>query len=214
MRTAQLDQIVRQKDPELLKAVEHLARNEDPRRASPCCKLRAVLQNFPTLRSASPPSLETTRRTRKDVDRLPRQRIAARHQSGRGGSSYKPLGALGKEERFLSLCSWLERHERRRSSMGRQLQPGDTLQYIRGSQQLGLKKNTYTTVLATDPANNLLTVARADGQHVVYDPQRLRGVNVYTNLPCEFSTPAIASSSRTIIRIYTSTTVIAAASKP
>ena len=28
MRTAQLDQIVRQKDPELLKAVEHLARNE------------------------------------------------------------------------------------------------------------------------------------------------------------------------------------------
>src|ERR1039457_3785762 len=28
MRTAQLDQIMRQKDPELLKAVEHLARNE------------------------------------------------------------------------------------------------------------------------------------------------------------------------------------------
>jgi ATP-dependent exoDNAse (exonuclease V) alpha subunit len=28
MRTAQLDQIVRQKDPQLLKAVEHLARNE------------------------------------------------------------------------------------------------------------------------------------------------------------------------------------------
>jgi hypothetical protein len=33
-----------------------------------------------------------------------------------------------------------------------------------------------------------VTVARADGQHVAYDPQRLRGVNVYTNLPCEFST--------------------------
>ncbi len=28
MRTAQLDQIVRQKDPELLKAVEHLSKNE------------------------------------------------------------------------------------------------------------------------------------------------------------------------------------------
>ena len=31
MRTAQLDQIVRQKDPELLRAVEHLARNETER---------------------------------------------------------------------------------------------------------------------------------------------------------------------------------------
>ncbi len=66
--------------------------------------------------------------------------------------------------------------------------PGDTVQYIRGSQQLGLEKNSYATVVATDPANNLVTVARADGQQVAYDPQRLRGVNVYTNLPREFST--------------------------
>ena len=69
---------------------------------------------------------------------------------------------------------------------------------IRGSQQLGLKKNTYATVLATDPANNLVTVARADGQHVAYDPQRLRGVNVYTNLPCEFSTGCLLYTSRCV----------------
>jgi hypothetical protein len=33
-----------------------------------------------------------------------------------------------------------------------------------------------------------VTVARADGRQVVYDPQRLRGVNVYTTLACQFST--------------------------
>jgi hypothetical protein len=33
-----------------------------------------------------------------------------------------------------------------------------------------------------------VTVARADGQSVAYDPQRLRGANFYTNLPQEFST--------------------------
>jgi hypothetical protein len=33
-----------------------------------------------------------------------------------------------------------------------------------------------------------VTVARADGQHVAYNPQRLRGVNAYTSLPGEFST--------------------------
>ena len=35
--------------------------------------------------------------------------------------------------------------------------PGDTVQYIRGSRQLGLERNTYATVVATDPANNLVT---------------------------------------------------------
>jgi hypothetical protein len=62
------------------------------------------------------------------------------------------------------------------------------VQYIRGSEQLGLEKHSYATVVATDPANNRVTVARADGQQVAYDPQRLRGVNVYTSLPREFST--------------------------
>jgi hypothetical protein len=66
--------------------------------------------------------------------------------------------------------------------------PGDTVQYIRGSQQFGLDKNSYAHVVSTDPANNRVTVTKADGQQVAYDPQRLRGVNVYTSRPLEFST--------------------------
>jgi len=59
---------------------------------------------------------------------------------------------------------------------------------MRGSKQVGVGKNSYATVVATDPKSNLLTVERADGQHVCYDPKRLRGVNVYTDIPREFST--------------------------
>ena len=59
---------------------------------------------------------------------------------------------------------------------------------MRGSKQVGVGKNSYATVVTTDPKSNLLTVQRADGQHVSYDPKRLRGVNVYTDIPREFST--------------------------
>ena len=42
MQTAQLDQIVRQKDPELLKAVEHLSKNETADRRSDASSSRAA----------------------------------------------------------------------------------------------------------------------------------------------------------------------------
>jgi hypothetical protein len=55
--------------------------------------------------------------------------------------------------------------------------PGDTVQYIRGSQQLGLEKNTYATVVATDPQTICRPFARADGQHVARIIQFLIGNN-------------------------------------
>jgi hypothetical protein len=58
-----------------------------------------------------------------------------------------------------------------------------------------------------------VTVARADGQQVAYDPQRLRGVNVYTSLPREFSTGDRIQFTHNN-KDSTCTTVIAAGSKP
>src|SRR5208283_73262 len=97
-------------------------------------------------------------------------------------------GALGKEN--VSFPIFVARNDMTGAdrAWAARYNPGDTVQYVRGSEQLGLEKNSYATVVASDPANNLLTVARADGQQVAYDPQRLRGVNVYTNFPREFST--------------------------
>jgi len=70
--------------------------------------------------------------------------------------------------------------------MGRQLPPGDTVQYIRGSQQLGLKKNTT-------PRPRAIRKQSADRRQSGWPARGLRSaalarVNVYTNLPCEFST--------------------------
>jgi len=40
MQTSQLDQIMRQKDPELLRVVEHFSKNENRRKVSACCSSR------------------------------------------------------------------------------------------------------------------------------------------------------------------------------
>src|SRR3984885_9277349 len=187
MRTAQLDQIVRQKDPELLKAVEHLARNEAHTGIS-------LLQAQGRITEISNPQ-ERIAAIARDYASNPEKTLivspdnASRvyiNQAVRIG--LQASGALGKENVSFPLLVARNDMSGADRAWAARYTPGDTVQYIRGSQHLGLEKNTYATVLATDHANNLLTVARADGQHVAYDPHRLRGVNVYTNFPCEFST--------------------------
>jgi len=187
MRTAQLDQIVRQKDPELLKAVEHLARNEThagisllqsqgriTELSSPKERVAAIARDY-----ASNPEktliVSPDNASRRDINQAVRIELQA-------------SGALGKEN--VSLPVLVARNDMTGAdrAWAARYNPGDTLQYVRGSEQLGLERNSYATVVASDPANNRVTVARADGQQVAYDPQRLRGVNVYTNLAREFST--------------------------
>ena len=187
MRTAQLDQIMRQKDPELLKAVEHLARNEThtgitllqaqgrvTELSNPQERIAAIARDY-----ASNPEktliVSPDNASRRDINQAVRIELQASGALGKENISFPVL--VVRNDMSGADRAWAARYT-----------PGDTVRYIRGSQQLGLGKNTYATVVVTDPANNLVTVVRADGQHVAYDPQRLRGVNVYTNLLGEFST--------------------------
>ncbi len=187
MRTAQLDQIVRQKDPELLKAVEHLARNEThtgisllqaqgriTELSNPQERIAAIARDY-----ASNPEktliVSPDNTSRRDINQAVRIELQASGALGKENVSFPVL--VARNDMSGADRAWAARYH-----------PDDTVQYIRGSQQLGLERNSYATVVATDPANNRVTVARADGQQVAYGPQRLRGVNVYTSLPREFST--------------------------
>ena len=187
MRTAQLDQIMRQKDPELLKAVEHLSKNETQTGI-------AMLQSQGRITELSNPQ-ERIAAIAKDYATNPEKTLivspdnASRREINQAvRANLEASGALGKENvRFPVLVA---RNEMRGAdrAWAAQYNPGDTLQYMRGSKQVGVGKDSYATVVATDPRSNLLTVERADGQHACYDPKRLRGVNVYTDIPREFST--------------------------
>lgn len=64
---------------------------------------------------------------------------------------------------------------------------GDVLYYPRGSQDIGIEKQSYTKVIATQPQDDVLTVQKADGVQVTYNPARLYGGNVYRELEHEFA---------------------------
>src|SRR5271169_3095945 len=187
MRTAQLDQIVRQRDPELLKAVEHLARNETHAGISllqsqgriteisnPQERIAAIARDY-TSNPEKTLIVSPDNASRRDINQAVRTELQASGALGKENVSFPVL--VARNDMTGADRAWAARYN-----------SGDTVQYIRGSQPLGLERNSYATVVATNPANNRVTVARADGQQVAYDPQRLRGVNVYTSLPREFST--------------------------
>jgi len=64
---------------------------------------------------------------------------------------------------------------------------GDVLRYQRGSKDLGIEKQTYATVITVNPQDNLLTVRKADGEHVTYNPARLHGISAYREIEREFA---------------------------
>src|SRR5690606_6531334 len=64
---------------------------------------------------------------------------------------------------------------------------GDVVRYTRGSQQIGLEAGAYARVTRVHAAQNQLTVRRATGEEVTYDPERLSGVMVYREAERAFS---------------------------
>jgi len=63
----------------------------------------------------------------------------------------------------------------------------DVVRYARGSKAAGIEAGTYGSVVAINPAANLLTVEKSSGEQVTYDPRRLTGVSVYREINREFS---------------------------
>jgi hypothetical protein len=63
----------------------------------------------------------------------------------------------------------------------------DVIRYARGSQDAGIKRGSYARVVAINPAENLLTVEKQNGEQVTYDPRRLRGVSVYREIERDFA---------------------------
>jgi hypothetical protein len=56
---------------------------------------------------------------------------------------------------------------------------GDSVRYLRGSEALGLEAKAYATVISVDSERNEITVKKADGRFLTYDPARVKGVAIY-----------------------------------
>lgn len=56
---------------------------------------------------------------------------------------------------------------------------GDSVRYLHGSEVLSLEPKSYATVIHVDRERNEITVQKADGQNITYDPVRVKGVTIY-----------------------------------
>jgi conjugative relaxase-like TrwC/TraI family protein len=186
MRTSQLDKIIRQRDPELLCAVEHLSRNEtatgiqllhqqgriteipDPQQ-----RIEAIAKDY-VARPENTLVVSPDNASRRDINDAIRAELQ--------GS-----GTLSKDNHAMTVLTQRSELTSADRNWAALYQPTDVLYYTRGSKELGIERGTYATVVSTDPKANQLTVEREDGQQVTYDPKRLHGIAAYREIARDFA---------------------------
>jgi conjugative relaxase-like TrwC/TraI family protein len=186
MHTAQLDQIVRQKDPELLKAVEHLSKGE----IAPGV---AMLQQQGRITEIADPQQRIEAIAKRYAAHPDKTIIVSPDNASRRAinqtvrTELQTLGMVQAADytmRVLTPRSDMTGADR---AWAARYQVGDILLYQRGSKDLGIEQRSYATVIATHPKENLITVQKQNGEQVSYDPSRLRGISAYREIEREFS---------------------------
>jgi conjugative relaxase-like TrwC/TraI family protein len=186
IETARLDEIVRQKDPALKEVVEHLSRGQ----------VRDAMEK-----------LDAQGRVHEIVDRDERLKEIAREYTK------KPVGTLvvspdnqSRREineaihRAMQIAGQVDTHEHKQwvliarqeltgadRQWAGQYHAGDVVRYTRGSKTHGIEAGEYARVECINEKENLVTVRRANGEQVSYDPRRLQGVTIYRETERAFS---------------------------
>ena len=187
MQTSQLDRIMRQKDPELLKAVQHLANNETAKGVAMLAEQGRVTE-IPNGRDriaaiARDYAAQTQNTIIVSPDNRSRQQIneAVRVELRRNGT----LAEDGQVFRTLTHRSDMTGADRKWAA---RYGGGDVLQYTSGSKAEDIERNSFATVRSVDARANTLTVELESGTSKTYDPRRLSGVNVFREMDREFTT--------------------------
>ena len=186
MRTAKLDEIVRQQDPALKSAVELLAKGQ-------------VSAAFDTLqqqgRVKEIPNREDRIRTiAKSYIESPENTLivspdnASRHELNVAvRQELKANGTLALEDHKFGVLIQRQDMTGAERSWASHYEIDDVVRYARGSKAVGIEGAAYASVVAIDPTANLLTVEKRNQELVTYDPRRLTGVSVYREIEREFS---------------------------
>ncbi len=186
MKTVKLDEIVRQKDPELKQVVEQLARGQvgeaivGLERQGRVHEVKDPAERISAIAKEYAKSPENTLAVSPDN----RSRIEI-NQAIR--AELQDIGLVSKEEHQTRVLvprqdltgadrMWAARYE-----------VGDVLRYSRASKETGIRKGEYARVSAVDASSNRLTVERTDGSERTYDPRRQQGVSVYREEERAFS---------------------------
>jgi ATP-dependent exoDNAse (exonuclease V) alpha subunit len=186
MRTAKLDEIVRQEDPALKSAVEMLATGQVSAALNALGqqgRVREIPDREERVRAIAKSYVESPANTlivspdnasRRELNAAVRQEL-------------KSTGALAPEDHTFRVLVPRQDMTGAERSWACHYEIDDVVRYTRGSKAIGIEAASYASVAAIDPAANQLTVEKANGERATYDPRRLTGVSVYRENDREFS---------------------------
>jgi conjugative relaxase-like TrwC/TraI family protein len=186
MKTVKLEEIVRQKDPELKQVVEQLARGEvreavqGLERQGRVHEIQGHGERISAIAKEYARSPEGTLVVSPDNRSRVEINLAIR-------AGMQERGLVNKEEHPSAVLvprqdltgperTWAARYEF-----------NDVVRYARASKETGMERGEYARVKSVDAEKNLLTVVRADGSELTYDPRRQQGVSVYREEPRSFA---------------------------
>ncbi len=186
MKTVKLDEIVRQKDPELKQVVEQLARGEvgeavtGLERQGRIHEIKGRDERIAEIAKEYAKSPEKTlvvspdNRSRAEINQAIHAALQAK---GVVASDERRTHVLVPRQDLTGADrAWAERYN-----------VGDVLRYSRASKETGIGKGEYARVKNIDAPSNRLTVELRDGTEKTYDPRRQQGVSVYRDEERVFS---------------------------
>jgi conjugative relaxase-like TrwC/TraI family protein len=186
LRTAHLDEIIRQKDPALKEVVEQLARgevrdaignlNEQGRvhefsdRSERIAEIVREYVRSPENTLVVSPDNESRREINSSIHRAMQGAGQVKIEEHRVHVLYARQDITGADRQHAQ-----------------NYETGDVIRYSKGSKPLGIEAGEYARVASTDRESNTVTVTRRSGEERSYDPRRLQGVTVYRDTERTFA---------------------------
>jgi conjugative relaxase-like TrwC/TraI family protein len=186
LRTARLDEIIRQKDPALKQVVEQLARgevrdaignlNQQGRvheigdRQERIAEIAREYVRSPENTLVVSPDNESRREINQHIHRAMQDTGQVKGEEHRMHVLYARQDITGADRQHAQ-----------------NYETGDVIRYSKGSKPFGIEAGEYARVAHTDRASNTVTVTRKSGEELSYDPRRLQGVTVYRDTERTFA---------------------------
>lgn len=187
MQTSQLGHIMRQKDPDLLKAVQYLANNETAKGVALLSeqgrvteipnghdRIAAIARDYAT-NPENTIIVSPDNRSRQYINEAVRAELKKTRGVTDDGQMLRTL--THRSDMTGADRTWASRYN-----------VGDVLQYNTGSRSEGIERGSFATVQLINVRANTIAVSLDSGSNVIYDPRRLKGVNVFREAEREFAT--------------------------
>lgn len=186
MPTVQLDQIVRQKDPELLKAVEHLSKHETSIGISLLAQQGRILEIAdPQMRYAA---IAKSYAAKPDGTLIVSPDNASRVEINQAvRAELQTIGTVDRIDHTMRVLMPRSDMTGADRAWAAHYSVQDIVYYQRGSKESGIEPKTYAQVVAINSKENLLTVEKQNGERITYDPSCLRGINAYLEVERDFA---------------------------